>query len=219
MMAHPSDKRCPEFALGDHLENLRAFIEHSPAVAFLKDAGGRLLYLNAAFERAFQRPAAEYLGKTDSELWPPDLASRIRGNDLKVLATGEPIETVEQVPLPDGRLSTWLSFKFRVTGANGQHYLGGMAVDVTPREQAEMALATERTLLRTLIDNVPDSIYVKDLEHRFVIANAAVARLMGVSDPEALLGKADADFYSPELAAQYRADERTVFDTGQPLID
>ena len=124
-------KMAYDFMSGQGLETLRAFIENSPAVAFLKDAEGRMLYLNRAFERAFQIPAAHYIGKTDAEFWPAEVAARLRANDLKVLTTGESIEAVEQAPLPDGRLSTWLSFKFRVTGADGAHYLAGMAVNIT----------------------------------------------------------------------------------------
>jgi PAS domain S-box-containing protein len=217
-MTRNTDSLSPDFMFGQNLETLRAFIEHSPAVAFLKDAEGRMLYLNRAFERAFQVPAADYIGKTDVEFWLADVAGRLRANDLKVLTTGEPIETVEQAPMPDGRLSTWLSFKFRVTGVDGAHYVAGMAVNITAREEAEKALNTERTLLRTLIDNVPDSIFVKDMQHRFVLANTAVARLMGAAGPDAMLGKRDADFYAPEVAAQFHADERLVF-AGQPLVD
>ncbi len=50
-------------------------------------------------------------------------------------------------------------------------------------------------------------------------ANLATARLMGVADPNDLLGKTDADFYPPEQAAEYRADEERLFQSGQPLIN
>jgi PAS domain S-box-containing protein len=75
----------------------------------------------------------------------------------------------------------------------------------------------ERTL-RTLIDNLPDLIYVKDAGGRFVVANVAVARQMGTT-PEQLLGKSDHDFYPPELARQYQSDELEVMRTGESLIN
>ena len=56
--------------------------------------------------------------------------------------------------------------------------------DVTERKRAEDALAQDRNLLRTLIDNLPDCIYVKDTQGRFIAANLATARLMGAADPE-----------------------------------
>jgi two-component system cell cycle sensor histidine kinase/response regulator CckA len=90
---------------------------------------------------------------------------------------------------------------------------------VVERERAEAALAAERNLLRTLIDNLPDYIYVKDIAGRFLIANIAVAQLMGAATPEALVGQSDFDFYPAELAEQFHADEQALIQSGQPLID
>lgn len=91
--------------------------------------------------------------------------------------------------------------------------------ELAERKQTEAKLAEERNLLRTLIDNLPEYIYVKDRQSRFVVANVALARLMGGSGPEDLIGQTDFDFYPPELAGQYNADEQQVINAGQPLID
>ena len=87
------------------------------------------------------------------------------------------------------------------------------------RKQMEESLAEERNLLRTLIDTLPDAIYIKDTESRFVLANVGVARLMGAARPEDLYGKKDSDFYPPKLARQYFADEQAMVQSGQPLIN
>jgi PAS domain S-box-containing protein len=79
-------------------------------------------------------------------------------------------------------------------------------------------LAEERNLLRSLIDNVPDLVYVKDTAGHFIVANRAVARLMGAETPQDLLGKSDADFFPAQFANQYRADEQALIRTGTPLI-
>ncbi|MFT3847593.1 MAG: PAS domain-containing protein [Propionivibrio sp.] len=71
---------------------------------------------------------------------------------------------------------------------------------------------------RTLIDIMPDRIYAKDLQSRFILANRSVARLMGKSGPDELIGKTDFDFYPPEMAAEFMAVEREIFQTGEPLI-
>ncbi len=90
--------------------------------------------------------------------------------------------------------------------------------DITERKQIEEALAAERTLLRTLFDLLPDYIYVKDEQGRFLACNDRCARCMGAVSPEEVIGRTDADFYPAELAAQFRADELTVL-AGTPLID
>ena len=86
-------------------------------------------------------------------------------------------------------------------------------------EQTEEALAQERNLLRTLIDNLPDYVYFKDTQGRFLIADTAVARLMGAVTPDELVGKTDFDFFPQTLATQYYADEQAVIASGQPLVN
>jgi two-component system cell cycle sensor histidine kinase/response regulator CckA len=90
---------------------------------------------------------------------------------------------------------------------------------LTERRQAEAALAAERNLLRTLIDSLPDYIYVKDTSSQFMIGNNALAQIMGVATPDELVGKTDFDFYPPELAERFYADEREIIRSGQALID
>ena len=78
--------------------------------------------------------------------------------------------------------------------------------EIGERKRAEEALAEERNLLRTLIDNMPDFIYVKDTAGRFIIGNMATARFARVSSPNELVGKSDHDFHDRELADRYFED-------------
>jgi PAS domain S-box-containing protein len=88
----------------------------------------------------------------------------------------------------------------------------------TARKRAETALAEEHNLLRTLIDNLPDYIFIKDTQSRFVMINRAQADLLGVRSPEEAVGKSDLDFLPADVALQYRADEERVVQTGEPLL-
>jgi len=83
---------------------------------------------------------------------------------------------------------------------------------------ASRVLAAERISLQTLIDLVPDNLWVKDAESRFVIANVATATRMGWTVPE-LIGKSDLELCPPETAPKYFADERKIIATGRPMID
>jgi PAS domain S-box-containing protein len=85
--------------------------------------------------------------------------------------------------------------------------------------RGEEALAEERNLLRTLIDSLPDSVYVKDTESRFLVANVEAARRVGVATPDDLVGKTDMELYPERLATGYSTDEQEVFRSGQPLIN
>jgi len=88
----------------------------------------------------------------------------------------------------------------------------------TARKRAETALAEERNLLRTLIDNLPDYIFIKDAQSRFIMINRAQADLLGVRSPEEAVGKSDLDFLPADVALQYRADEERVVQTVEPLL-
>ena len=73
--------------------------------------------------------------------------------------------------------------------------------------------------LQALLDNVPDRIYFKDLESRFIKLNGALARRLGVDDPEQVVGKTDFDFQLPERAREFYADEQRILQTGEALIN
>ena len=103
--------------------------------------------------------------------------------------------------------------------------LGTVAVfcsDALLRAEAEAApaeLAEENRLLRTLFDALPDYMYVKDADGRFVLGNLALVRSFGKTNAAEVIGKDDSDFAPPNLQAQYRADEIAVMTSGQPMID
>jgi sigma-B regulation protein RsbU (phosphoserine phosphatase) len=95
----------------------------------------------------------------------------------------------------------------------------GVSWDVSERSQMENALARERFLLKTLMDNLPDRIYFKDRESRFIAANRAMVTLFGPEDPAHVLGKTDADLFTPEHAQAALRDEQEILRTGQPLVN
>ena len=90
--------------------------------------------------------------------------------------------------------------------------------EVAVREQAEADLERESGLLRALTDNMPDYIYVKDTQSRFVLLNKAQARLLGVEDRAAVVGKTDFEFFPREFAERYYADERAILASGEPMV-
>ncbi|MHC4616568.1 MAG: ATP-binding protein [Planctomycetota bacterium] len=90
--------------------------------------------------------------------------------------------------------------------------------EAAERKEAQSALARERNSLRTLIDNLPDFIYIKDAKSRFTACNAAVSDFMGAKTPDELIGKSDFDYYPREQASEYYADEQEVMRSGKPLL-
>src|SRR5208282_2575754 len=90
------------------------------------------------------------------------------------------------------------------------HRSGGEQETGDGRQAAE-AGADELQLHRRLLDLLPDAIYIKDLDSRFLLANEALAKRFGKDNPAQLIGLSDKDFFLPEMAAVFRADEEKVF--------
>jgi PAS domain S-box-containing protein len=91
--------------------------------------------------------------------------------------------------------------------------------DITERIRVEEAIQRERNLLRTLIDNLPDAIYVKNIACRKTIANPADVHNMGFQSETEVLGKDDFDVFPKELAEGFFADDQSVILTGKPVLN
>ncbi len=95
----------------------------------------------------------------------------------------------------------------------------GTIQDITARVRAKDALRRKEAQFDTLTSTIPDHIYFKDRESRFILINEQMARDIGLSDPDEAVGKTDADIYTDVHARQARADEQKIMETGEPLID
>lgn len=97
--------------------------------------------------------------------------------------------------------------------------LVGVWVDITRRKMADLHAMEDRDLFRTLINYLPDNIYFKNRESRFVIANEATAKKMKVRTPSDLIGSRDSNFFDPEMCEIARAEEADIMATGKPILN
>jgi PAS domain S-box-containing protein len=104
-------------------------------------------------------------------------------------------------------------------GFEGKRTVLSTVRDITSRKSLERSLDRERALLATLINHLPDHVYLKDTESRFVLANRAIAVFMDAGDAAGLTGRTDHDFYTPEVADSFRRDERSVLARRMGLYD
>ncbi|MCG6190084.1 PAS domain S-box protein [Maribellus maritimus] len=95
----------------------------------------------------------------------------------------------------------------------------GTIQDITDSKNAEEELNTTNKLLRTVIDNIPDAIYMKDTQYRKLIANKGDALHCGVNDVSEIIGKSDYDIYPKEVADIYTEDDRRVIEKGETIIN
>jgi PAS domain S-box-containing protein len=200
---------------------LRTLIDALDDIVFFKDHQSRFLLVNAAHKRVWDIPLDQAIGKTDADIPASrQFAELYAADDNRVLATGEPVLNREE-PFCDltGKQGWFLTSKFPVRDSSGAIVgLVGMARDVTEKRRAELALADEREKLRTIIDAVQDPMFVKDLQGRHILRNAAGVRLFGrTSEAD------DRTVYElsvpREYADRYTKDDQFVFETGTPILN
>ena len=196
-----------------------SLVESLPLEILRKDLAGRFTFANQRFCQTLGQPLENLLGRTDADFLPPAVAAEHRAEDRQVIETGHTQESLRELPQPGGKPRSLQVLKTPVhDGAGKVIGLLGIYWDVTDRRRAEEALGHERFLMNTLMDNVPDRIYFKDDQSRFLRVNRAMAELFHLTDPKELVGKSDFDFFGGEHARQAYNDEQCIIQTGQPLI-
>ncbi len=178
-------RRQTEDALQESESRFQTFMNHSPAVAFMKDELGRYVYANQSLERVFNVKLSDLKGKTDFDWLPEEVARQVRENDAIVRATGEPVEVLETVPMSDGNHHYWLVNKFPFQDAAGRTYVGGIAVDITDRQQMEQELFQEKELAQVTLQSIGDAVITTDAAGKIVYFNPVAEALTGWSQPEA----------------------------------
>ncbi|MGB3297054.1 MAG: response regulator [Phormidesmis sp.] len=137
-------RRQTEKHLRDSESLFRAFMDHSAAMVFMKDAQGCFTYVNQLLEQEFNLQPGEIIGKNDFYLAPEAVAKQVRENDAAVLAKNQHQALVEVVPTPDGVSRYWQVNKFPFIDQMGQKYVGGVAFDITALKQLEQRLTIEK---------------------------------------------------------------------------
>lgn len=181
----------------DAQELFQAFMSHSPVVAFMKDAQGRYVYVNKCWEDLFSLKIEEIKGKTDFDWMDDATAQQFWENDQKVLASGQAVELLETITMPNGALSFWTVLKFPFTNAKGQRFVGGAAMDVTKQKESEEKLRLSELEVRTLVENSPDAVVRFGVDLRYLYVNSALERVTGIPR-SAFIGKTMAEVGLPE---------------------
>ena len=182
-----TQRKRAERELRESEARLRAILDNSPNLVFLKDPQGRYLHINRQFERAFHISREAIAGKTDKEVFPAEQAAAFRANDLKVFQAGVPLE-FEEVALQDDGLHTSIVSKFPLYDGEGKPYaLCGITTDITQRKAMEKALQQAEEKYRDIFDNAVEGIFQSTPGGRYLSVNPALARMYGYASPEELV--------------------------------
>ncbi len=214
-----TDQRNIEITLRDSEAVYLSLVECLPLSVLRKDLRGRIQYANNLACEQMGVSVKEVIGKTDFDLFPAELAKKYMADDRAVIQSGKLHHDVERHQSADGKQNHVEVWKAPVHSAHGD--VVGIQVmfwDVTDKKNAEHQVEFEKFLLSILLDTVPDSIYFKDADSRFIRLSRSCARKFGLDDPRAAIGKSDADFFSSEHAKAALADERRIMETGETIL-
>ena len=201
---------------------LKTLIDNLPDGIYVKDIECRKTLSNKADLNNMRKASeSEVLGRTDFEFYPQEIAEKFYADDQAVIKNGKTVHNREEFYIDENGKQFWLlTSKLPLKDENGRITgLIGIGRDITKQKLAEQTLQKERILLRTLIDNIPDGIYVKDVECRKTLSNKADLANMGKSSEVEVLGKTDFEFYSKKEAEKFFEDDMTVIKSGRPILN
>lgn len=132
-----TESKRAEEAVQESEARLRAVLDNSTAIIYVKDPDGRYMLVNRRLEELFHVTQEQVIGKTDHDIFSEEVANAFMENDRKVLDSGMPLELEEVAPHDDG-LHTYISVKVPLKNAMGQPYaVCGISTDITRRKLAE----------------------------------------------------------------------------------
>ncbi len=200
---------------------LRTLLDNVPDSVYFKDVKGRFLRSSRAQAKRFglSDPALA-IGKTDFDFFAKDHAEEAFGDEQRIIQSGQPVIGVEEKsPLADGA-ERWVSTSKMPLRDKDGAIVGtfGISREITERKRAEIALAKERNLLRTLVDHLPSLVFIKDTRGRYVFDNTAHRTFLGVATLEEVVGMTVFDFYSQDRAMPIHTDDLAVMTSENPVL-
>lgn len=208
-----------EKALRDSEAFYHSLVETLPQNIFRKDLNGAFTFVNDSFCASLGKSRETLLGKTDFDFFPLNLAQKYSRDDERVVQSGRAYDTVEAHRTKDGASYVQV-IKTPLYDAVGDVVgIQGIFWDVTERKKVEQDLAYERDLLRALLDHIPDSLYFKDRDSKFIRVSKSLASRLGLSSPKEAEGKSDFDYFAHQHAQPAFDAEQIIIATGNPVLD
>ncbi|MEI6416057.1 MAG: PAS domain S-box protein, partial [Pseudomonadota bacterium] len=158
-------------------ERFNLFADTMPAALFIKDAD-RLIHINRYMANVLGAQARDWFGKTAWDLFPSEIAEKMTADDRQAMTVGC-LTTEEQVPHEDGQVRLYETHKFRVPRQGLPPLLGGVAIDITARKQAEHDLQQSETRFRSYFDLPLVGIAITSLEKGWLEFNQRLCEIFG----------------------------------------
>ena len=224
----------------DYRKLLISVINEVPEKIFLKDDQGRFLIANKHVADNYNKTVDEILGKSDFDFYPREEAAEYFKHEQEIVKSGRDQAFEEGDPSRyDGLIVRSIKKPFYIehlgiTGLFGvqfdisdikrkEYEANKLSAELSQKqkeiEKATVQLMKEKALLDALLNSVPEHIYFKDKESKFIRFSKSLMHLFGMEKPEDLIGKSDFDFFSEEHSRPAYEDEQKIIKTGKAIID
>ncbi len=200
---------------------LRTLINAIPEGLFFKDCASRFILANRAVAEVMGTEDPEDLiGKTDHDFYPKEMADEFLADEKAIFRDRKGVfEKLEPKTIKGKR--RWLLVSKLPVFDNAGAVVGlvGISRDITESRQRGEELQNERNRLRTLIDMLPHSVYMKDTACRKTMANPVDVEILRCGSEAEVLGKTDFELFPCEVATSFHRDDQAVIQSGKPVID
>jgi len=200
---------------------MNALMKNIPDHIYFKDLESRFIRISRSHAHSFGLcDPKKVIGKTDFDFFTEEHARKAFEDEQRIIRTGETI-SLEEKQTWSNRQNSWVSTtKIPLRDRKGK-IIGtfGISKDITKRKQAEESLLNERALFRTIIDLIPDAVYVKDSAGRKVLANPKEVQFAGKKTEAEVIGQTDFDLYPDEAAKHSLDEDQMVIQTEKSILD
>jgi PAS domain S-box-containing protein len=174
------EKRLRIISSVENQNHSRKILDCSPSVIYTKDLEGHYTSINKQFENLSGLKSKEVIGKTDYELFPPQVAENSTKNDKQVIQAGTPKEFEEYGPV-DGKMYTFISTKYPLVDEGGKIYgVAGLSSDIIESANVPQELREKDKLFRTAIKHSPIAIVVSEgIDQIVIMVNDRFTDLFG----------------------------------------
>ncbi|MCE3260203.1 MAG: hypothetical protein K0S12_1844, partial [Bacteroidetes bacterium] len=217
-----SEQKNTEIRLKESEAVIQTLFDIAPEAVIMMDQNGNILKWNRKAEQIFLYNASEVLGKPMHEMILPERYwdSHVQGMK-RFIETGEwPLlnRTIEISAVNENKVEFDIELSISSSHVKGHDIFVAFAKDISGRKKLERENQENKNFLSSVVDNIPDMIFVKDAKDlKFVTFNKAGENLLGFSKRE-MMGKSDFDFFPKEQAEFFTQKDRQVLDKGE-LID
>ena len=206
-----------ERKLTESEEKYRSIFENSAVAITLTDENEKIISWNKYTENLLGMAEKDLYMKPVETLYPSEEWKKIRGENIRQKGMQHHLETKilrkNNVPID-------VDISISVLKNNEGAIIGSIGVikDITEQKRIENELEYKHNLLQSLLDNIPDSIYFKDKEGRFIKVNKAKAKHSNTTS-EKMIGKTDLDFFLKDVAVKSIEDDEKIVKTGKPIVN